>query len=125
MLISAVLLVISISFFTFSYSMQGLNKSIINTPVELLYDDVNFMSENPKIVRAGVKVKLENYYKETLPKYCKDYSTQYYFYNSNDESLCTSNFCDGVEVTIDASLSLGYKYHRVMYYELRRGVHNG
>lgn len=124
-LISGVLLIISVAMFSFTFSYQGLNKAVIFTPIELFYEDITYTDEGAIFDRNVIKEKLQNYYQKMLPRYCKSYTDQYYFYNIEDESLCTTNNCGGVEITIDAILNLDYRYHRVMFYELTKGDSNG
>ena len=64
------------------------------------------------------------YYSHVLPRYTKQYEVDFYYYNSEDESMCLIDTCDGVEITIDCKLNVTYNYHRVMYYEMKES-HNG
>jgi len=125
LLISAVLIVISVQIFAFSYSYQGLNKAIINMPIAILFQDVETTLGGASVKVSDAKNHILNYYEKSLPRYCKNYETLFYCYNSEDGSMCLSEYCDGLEVTVNATLNLNYTYHRVMFYELRRGVING
>lgn len=122
---SAVLTVFSTIFFSFSYSIRGLNKAIICTPIELLFSDMEIRQSKAQLTTSLVKQHLLNYYEKALPKYCKNYSVDFYFYNPINDSMCISDYCDAVDVEIIATLNYSYIYHRVMYYEIRKGVSNG
>ena len=80
--------------------------------------DVSNNDNKVRFTTNDIESHLIEYYDKTLTRYVKDYDITFYFYNREDESICTSNYCDGVEVTIDAKLLLTYNYHRVMFYEL-------
>ena len=61
---------------------------------------------------------VRSYYENVIPKYSKDYSINFYYYNSNNESMCLTDECDGVEITINCKLNITYEYQRVMFYEM-------
>ena len=116
--IAAVFAMFSFQFFTLNMSIQGLNRAIIYTPIELMMMDVSSSGDTARFTADDIEEHLTKYYDEALTKYVKEYDISFYFYNREDESICTSTYCDGVEITIDAKLLLTYNYHRVMFYEL-------
>lgn len=118
MFLAAVFAMFSFQFFTLNFSIQGLNRAIIYTPIELMMMDVSNNSNKISFTTNDIEEHLIEYYDKTLLRYVKEYDIEFYFYNRADESICTSSYCDGVEITIDAKLLLTYDYHRVMYYEL-------
>ena len=120
-LISAVIGAISLQFFGLNYQIKGLNRAIISTPIELMYKSVLVYGETPSIDREKFEDIVQSYYSNILPRYSSNYNIDFYYYYSNDGSLCISNKCDGVEITIDCKLNINYKYHRVMYYEMKEG----
>ena len=116
--IAAVFAMFSFQFFTLNFSIQGLNRAIIYTPIELMMMDVSNNDSHVSFTTSDIESHLIEYYDKTLTRYVKDYDIEFYFYNRDDESICTSTYCDGVEITIDAKILLTYNYHRVMFYEL-------
>ena len=116
--IAAVFAMFSFQFFTLNMSIQGLNRAIIYTPIELMMMDVSSSGNTARFTADDIEEHLTKYYNKALTKYVKEYDISFYFYNREDESICTSTYCDGVEITIDAKLLLTYNYHRVMFYEL-------
>lgn len=116
--IAAIFAMFSFQFFTLNFAIQGLNRAIIYTPIELMMMDVSNDGSKVSFTTNDIESHLLEYYDKTLTRYVKDYDISFYFYNRVDESICTSNYCDGVEITIDAKLLLTYNYHRVMFYEL-------
>ena len=116
--LAAIFAMFSFQFFSLNFSIQGLNRAIIYTPIELMMMDVSNNDNKVRFTTNDIESHLIEYYDKTLTRYVKDYDITFYFYNREDESICTSNYCDGVEVTIDAKLLLTYNYHRVMFYEL-------
>ena len=117
--ISAILVSFTGLLFSLNFSMQGLNRAVINTPIELLYRTVSYEDEILKFEKDRVEEDLSHYYNKSLSRYCKDYSVDYYFYNKVDGSLCLNNRCDAVEITVNCKLIMNYTFYRVMYYELK------
>jgi len=111
--------------FTITFQINGLNRSVINTPIELMIMDVTSSGTEAVFISSKIIERLDSYYSKTLPRFCKEYETSYYFYNKEDESMCVEDYCDCVDVTVTATLSLNYHYERVMFYKLKRGNSNG
>ena len=122
--LSAIIGVFSLQFFVLNYSIQGINRAVINTPIELMYKSVTFQEESPTFQIDKFESLLLDYYQSILPRYTKSYEIDFYFYVSGDESMCLENNCDGVEITINCKLNISYDYHRVMYYQMVE-VNNG
>ena len=117
--ISAILVSFTGLLFSLNFSMQGLNRAVINTPIELLYRTISYEDEILKFEKDRVEEDLSHYYSKSLSRYCKDYSVDYYFYNKADGSMCLNNRCDAVEITVNCKLIMNYTFYRVMYYELK------
>lgn len=117
--ISAILVSFTGLLFSLNFSMQGLNRAVINTPIELLYRTVSYEDEILKFEKDRVEEDLSHYYNKSLSRYCKDYTVDYYFYNKADGSMCLNNRCDAVEITVNCKLIMNYIFYRVMYYELK------
>lgn len=117
--ISAILVSFTGLLFSLNFSMQGLNRAVINTPIELLYRTVSYEDEILKFEKDRVEADLSHYYSKSLSRYCKDYTVDYYFYNKADGSMCLNNRCDAVEITVNCKLIMNYIFYRVMYYELK------
>ena len=122
--LSVFFIICCFQFFDLNWTIQGLNRAIISTPIELMYRDVYPDGETPTFTTDTIVEHLNDYYDETLKKYVKEYEANYYFYNKEDESMCVEKYCSGVEITVTSTLNLRYQYRRVMFYELS-GVKNG
>ena len=124
MFISMLIGIVSLQYFTLNYSIQGLNRAILYTPIELMYKCVSASGDKPHFDRDDFEGIVLDYYGHIIPRYSKNYEVEFYYYNLEDESMCITSYCDAVEITIDCKLNATYQYHRVMFYELRR-VNNG
>ena len=117
---AAIIGLFAVQFFYLNFTIQGLNRAVISTPIELFYQDIESVSGHGKFTVSEIEDHLNEYYQKSLGKYVKSYEIEYYFYEPSDHSMCIEKYCEAVEVTIDAPLILTYNYHRVMYYELYR-----
>ena len=113
----------SLQFFALNYSIQGLNRAIVFTPIEMMYKSVSAYSETPDFNRKDFEYIIMRYYDHIIPRYSKDYEVEFYYYNLQDGSMCLTDTCKGVEITVNCKLNVTYQYHRVMYYELKEANH--
>ena len=120
MFLAAIIAVFSVQFFYLSVTIQGLNRAVISTPIELFYQDAVPVGNRAMWTVDDIIEHLDSYYDKALSKYVKNYEVEYYFYDQYDHSMCVDEYCTAVEISVDADLILTYKYHRVMYYELYR-----
>lgn len=119
MLVSTLIGLVSLQYFALNYSIQGLNRAILYTPIEIMYKGVSSLGEKPLISRDDFEYILMSYFDHIIPRYSKEYTVDFYYYNLSNESMCLTDNCEGVEITIDCKLNITYQYHRVMYYELK------
>ena len=119
MLISPLIGLVSLQYFALNYSIQGLNRAILFTPIEIMYKGVVSLGDKPLISRDDFEYIVLSYYDHIIPRYSKEYTVDFYYYNLSDQSMCLTDNCEGVEITINCKLNITYNYHRVMYYELK------
>ena len=119
MLVCPLIGLVSLQFFALNYSIQGLNRAIISAPIELMYKGVLYLGEVPLVIKEDFQDIMMSYYDSVIPRYSKEYEVDFYFYNVPDQSMCLYYACKGVEITIDCKLITNYKFHRVMYYEMK------
>ena len=118
LLISTLIGLVSLQFFCLNYSIQGLNRAIVFTPIEMMYKSVKMYGDTPLFDREDFEEIVLSYYSKILPRYTNNYDVDFYYYYVGDESMCLTNDCDGVEITITCMLNITYEYNRVMYYEM-------
>ena len=119
MLISPLIGLVSLQYFALNFSIQGLNRAILYTPIEIMYKGVMSLGDKPLISRDDFEYIVMSYYDHIIPRYSKNHAVDFYYYNLNDQSMCLTDSCEGVEITINCKLNITYDYHRVMYYELK------
>lgn len=118
--ISALLTVYCAQIFTLSFDLHGLNRAVINTPIELMYNTVIFKNSDGNFSKTDFEKGLMKYYDSVLPRYSKSHDVTFYYYNPNDGSMCLTETCKAVEITVNCMVTFNYEYHRIMYYEIRR-----
>lgn len=116
---ASVICVMSFQLFMLNYQIQGLNRAVVFTPVEILYKGVSSHESIPYFTSRELITYLDDYYEKTLTRYVNEYEVSYYFYNQEDESMCIEDYCDAIEITVDCSLTFNHTFHRVMFYEIR------
>lgn len=118
LILSTLIGVVSLQLFALNYSIQGLNRAIVYTPIELMYKCVATVDEEPHFDCDAFETIMWHYYDSVLPRYTDGYAIDFYYYNIEDESMCITKYCNAVELTYDCVLNVTYHYHRVMYYQL-------
>ena len=119
-LVALSVIMVSFGLFTLSYQVIGMNRLIIYTPITEIERFVLVEGDNKlHFYDQKVKVDLDLYYKEKIENYTKIYEVDYYFYHKEDHSYCAYNFCDSIEIEVNATLYMNYQYHRKIYFEVR------
>ena len=119
-LLAILVIILSFGLFTLSYQVIGMNRLIIYTPITEIERFVLVEGDNKlHFYDQQVRVNLDLYYQEKIHEYTNKYEVKYYFYHKEDHSYCAYNFCDSVEIEVDATLYMSYQYHRKIYFEVR------
>ena len=122
MLISFFVVVISFNFFMISYQINGINRLVLSAPISLYETAINLFDIDEDIGPTFDKEILEDnitsYFDYHMPRYTEDYLVSFYYYNPDDGSIELSENIKAVEVFIEASLAINYRYEKTMYYEI-------
>ena len=114
------------SSFTVSYRLQTINRVVIYTPSEIFELSIPILSYEGStgihFDKNELQGRLKTYYDDNLKKVLPNYTMDLYFYNQNDQSICTSDSCQAVEVTISGTYMMVFKVSRSISYEIHRGV---
>ena len=119
MFLSALLMVYSAQLFSISFSLQGVNRALVNTPIELMHSAVLFSDDGIHFNKNKFENVVLRYYENVITRYTKQYDVTFYYYNLLDGSMCIEDDCSGVEITVDCKLTFVSNYSRTMYYEIR------
>ena len=124
MIISFFVVVLSFNFFMMSYQINGINRLVMSAPLSLYETAINLFDIDEEIGPTFDKELLEDnitsYFSFHMPRYTSNYDLEFYYYIPSNHSMDMSDDAKAVEVTVEASLILFYRYQKTMYYEIRR-----
>ena len=122
-LISFFVMVISCNFFYVSYQVCGVNMIVLSMPKALFENAIDLVStqDEPHLYFQKITlISTSSTYFRQLKKYTNNYRIDFKFYNDEDDSICTSDYCYAVNIIVDASLTFNYTIHRELYYKIQR-----
>ena len=121
--IAIIVMVMAVNCFTITYKLNGINRTLLDTPISLLEVAVPTVQESEEIAMYFDRDKLINnltyYYDSKLVDFSNSYTLNYYFTNMGSDAVCTTDYCDAVEVTITADVVFTVKYSKTMRFEIR------
>ena len=121
--IAIIVMVMAVNCFTITYKLNGINRTLLDTPISLLEVAVPTVQESEEIAMYFDRDKLINnltyYYDSKLVDFSNSYTLNYYFTNTGSDAVCTTDYCDAVEVTITADVVFTVKYSKTMRFEIR------
>lgn len=121
--IALIVMVMAINCFTLTFRLNGINRTLLDTPISLFEVAVPTVQETDEIVMYFDRDKLIDsltyYYDSKLVEYVDEYTINYYFSNVGEEAICTTDYCDAVEVNISANVVFNVYYNKTMRFEIR------
>ena len=117
--LSAILMVFCVYFFSLSFSIQGVKRALISAPIELMHSAVLFQDDGVHFNKTKFENVVITYFGKIIPRYASEHDVEFYYYNLSDGSMCIEDQCDGVEITLNCKLTIGYEYSNTMFYEIR------
>ena len=106
--------IFSFNLFFVNYKVIGINRSINNLPKSIFESSIPLIQETDYVKVYFDKDLLENkltsYFDKNIKKFTDKYTVEYYYYYQKDESMCVSDECDAVKITLKADLFLFTRY---------------
>jgi len=125
--LSLLAVLLSFQLFTITTDLTVINRVVITTPLALFETSIPLVTneENAPLYfdKRTLEDNLSIYYTDTLDKYTKKISLDFYYYHQEDDSYCIDDKCNAVEVDISATIIFNFLYHRVMFYEIKENAH--
>lgn len=122
--IALMIMILSVQCFTVTYRINGINRTLLETPTSLFEVSIPIVQDNGEFVpyfdKEKLIKKLTYYYDSKLPEYTSDYQVSYYYTNVGSSSLCLLPRCDAIEITIRAKIIFLSEYNKTMRFEIRR-----
>lgn len=116
--IALLMLLTSYGFFSFSFTIHGLDRLLVYAPKSIFeYCVVSSDGGSVYYSENDIKNKYLSYLDDNVTKYVKEYDATFRFYYTNTGGLCDEK-CDGVEVAFSSYVAFSYTYKRTMFYEI-------
>lgn len=123
-LFSITLGILSLHFFTFTYRINGINRVMYNLPISLFESAVPLAQESSAPImyfdKGYLEQELTSYIDKSIYKYTDSYSLNFYYYNQEDHSICRTDYCDAVEITLSAKITLFNNYSKVARFYIHK-----
>ena len=113
---SLTLAVLSLHFFTVTYRLNGVNRTLYYIPISIFESSIPLAQESESLIIYYDKNILENkltyYFDNNLSKYVSRYTLDFYYYNQSNDSICKTDYCDAIEITLKADILLTVSYQK-------------
>lgn len=123
LIISVAFAILSLHFFTVTYRVTGINRTLYNIPISIFEVSIPLLQEDgdftPFYDKEMLESKLTSYFHSTLHKYTEKYTVEYYYYNQEDFSYCTSSTCDAIEITLTSKIFINFNYQKTARFYIR------
>ncbi len=117
-------IMLNFSFGVMNYS--GINRTFelaVKGPLEMscLTLDNSATEVAPYFYRDFLEENVELYFAMNLPRYTKEYTTAYYYFNDEeDRSYCTSKYCRGVKISLKAKINTFFEYENAKEFYVKK-----
>lgn len=105
-----------------SFGVGAMNYSSVNRTFLTMYKgvfeaSVSSLDKNAKDIKPYFnKNKLEEYVtkylEDNLTKYVTSYQASIYYFNKSDDTLCTSQYCRAVRITLKTDINYFFHYEK-------------
>ena len=123
---SLLIAILSLHFFTVTYRVNGVHRTLFNVPISIFETSVPLLSDNDEpnlyFVKRSLEKKLNAYFASQLKRYVSDYEISYYYYNQSDYSVCRTNECTSVEINLKAKIVLNFNYDKTANFYIRSNI---
>ena len=116
--------ILLLQFFSFTYRINGINRAVYNIPISIFEASIPLVQDtsDPKIYfdKQYLDDYLTSYFDKVIYRYTDRYSLNYYYYVQDDYSICRTDYCDAVEVTLNARITLFSDYSKTMRFYIHK-----
>ena len=116
--------ILSLQFFSFTYRINGINRAVYNIPISIFEASIPLVQDvsDPKIYfdKQYLDNQLTSYFNQVIYRFTDKYSLRYYYYVQDDYSICRTDYCDAVEVTLNARITLFSNYSKTMRFYVHK-----
>lgn len=123
-LLSITIGILSLQFFTFTYRINGINRVMFNMPISIFEASIPLAQDTSEPIlyfdREYLLSELTSYVDKSIYKYTDRYSLDLYYYDQDDYSICRGDYCNAVEVTLNARITLFDDYSKTMRFYIHK-----
>ena len=123
-LLSITIGILSLQFFTFTYRINGINRVMFNMPISIFEASIPLVQDTSEPIlyfdREYLLNELTSYVDKSIYKYTDRYSLDLYYYDQDDYSICRGDYCNAVEVTLNARITLFDDYSKTMRFYIHK-----
>lgn len=123
-LLSITIGILSLQFFTFTYRINGINRVMFNMPISIFEASIPLVQNTSEPIlyfdREYLLNELTSYVDKSIYKYTDRYSLDLYYYDQGDYSICRGDYCNAVEVTLNARITLFDDYSKTMRFYIHK-----
>ena len=107
-------------FINFSFgamNFSGVNRTFLSMYRGLLESSVAYVDKNGNLVepyfdKVTLRNYVESYFEENLTRYVTHYEASIYYFNKEDDTLCTSDYCPSVKISLDCEINYFFHYSK-------------
>ena len=93
-----------------------MNRTLYYIPISIFESSIPLAQETEELIiyydKPTLESKLTYYFDNNLSKYVSKYTLDFYYYNQSDESICKTDYCDAVEITLKADVLFTVTYEK-------------
>ena len=104
--------------FTFgAMRLSGVNRTFLSMYKGVLESSVAYINEKgepitPYFIQDTLVDYVDHYLEENLTRYVTHYEASVYFFNNEDDTLCTSDYCSAVKISLECDINYLFHYSK-------------
>lgn len=117
-----------INFGVGAINFSGVNRTFMSIYRGLIEASIAYIDEegepiDPYFKKDILETYLTNYFQENLTRYVTHYTASIYYFNYEDETVCTSKYCQAVKVSLDCQINFMFHYSKARIFYLANYEH--
>lgn len=103
-----------------NFSVGAINYSGVNRTFILMYRgmfeaSIAYVDEDGEptdayFVKDSLETYVASYLQENLPRYVTHYKAAIYYFDRDDQIICTSSYCQAVKISLDCEINYFFHY---------------
>lgn len=125
--IALLVMIMSFHCFTITYRLNGINRTLLEIPLSLFEVAIPLVNINEEeglyFDKDYLVDELTYYFDSKLPYFTDNYTINYYFSKTGEDSYCLDDQCTAIEINLVAEIVFFTEYNQTARYEIREGQH--